>query len=116
MYPKFQQTFVYILYTMFSCHSFFDFVYILYTSVAYILYILYILVELHMLIQRFPRVITDMNALESEFEYQANPDDKFQAYFDTVNKLMHTDHNWHQISKEIGLYPGQPCFKHLTDF
>ena len=113
MYPKFQQTFVYILYTMFSCHSFFDFVYILYTSVAYILYIL---VELHMLIQRFPRVITDMNALESEFEYQANPDDKFQAYFDTVNKLMHTDHNWHQISKEIGLYPGQPCFKHLTDF
>ena len=85
----------------------------MYTSVAYILCILD---ELHMLIQRFPRVITDMNALESEFAYQANPDDKFQAYFDMVNKLMHTDHIWHQISKEIDLYPGQPRFKHFTDF
>ena len=34
-------------------------------------------------LQWFPRVITDMNTLESEFyEYQATPDDEFPAYFD----------------------------------
>ena len=34
-------------------------------------------------VQWFPRVITDMNTLESEFsEYQAIPDDEFPAYFD----------------------------------
>ena len=34
-------------------------------------------------LQWFPRVITDMNTLESEFsEYQAIPDDEFPAYFD----------------------------------
>ena len=35
--------------------------------------------EFHVLMQRFPRVITNMNALELEFlEYQATPDDEFQ--------------------------------------
>ena len=39
--------------------------------------------ELHLLMQRFSRVITDMNALKSEFrEYQATPDVEFPAYFD----------------------------------
>ena len=33
--------------------------------------------ELHVLMQKFPRVTTGMNALESEFlEYQATPDDE----------------------------------------
>ena len=42
-----------------------------------------------MLIQRFSRVITDMNVLESEFlEYHATPDDKFPAYFDKDDKPM----------------------------
>ena len=42
MYPTFQQTFVYILYTTFSWHNSFDFVYKMYTkacqNVVYILY------------------------------------------------------------------------------
>ena len=29
---------------------------------------------------------------------------------------MHIDHIWHQISKQIDLYSGQPCFKHLAEF
>ena len=49
--------------------------------------------------QRFPRVITNINALESEFlEYQTTPDDEFPAYFDEDNKLMGIDHILHQIS------------------
>ena len=52
--------------------------------------------KLHVLMQRFPRVITDMNALESEFlEYQATPDDGFPAYFDQDDKSMRIDHIWH---------------------
>ena len=39
--------------------------------------------ELHLLMQRFPRVIIDVNALESEFfEYQETTDDEFPTYFD----------------------------------
>ena len=49
--------------------------------------------------QRFPRVITDMNALESGYlEWQATSDDEFRAYFDEDDKPMRTDHIWHQIS------------------
>ena len=49
--------------------------------------------------QRFPRVITNINALESEFlEYQTTPDVEFLAYFDEDNKLRRIDHIWHQIS------------------
>ena len=52
--------------------------------------------ELHMLMQRPLRVITDMNALKSEFlEYQAATDDEFPVYFDEDDKLMRTDHIWH---------------------
>ena len=52
-----------------------------------------------MLMQRFPRVITNINALESEFlEYQTTPDVEFLAYFDEDNKLRRIDHIWHQIS------------------
>ena len=51
------------------------------------------------LMQRFPRVITNINALESEFlEYQTTPDVEFLAYFDEDNKLRRIDHIWHQIS------------------
>ena len=73
--------------------------------------------ELHVLMQRFRRVITDMNALESEIlQYQTTPEDKFLAYFDKDDKPMHTDYIWHQISKQIDLYFGKPCFKHLAEF
>ena len=49
--------------------------------------------KLHVLIQWLPMVITDTNALESEFlEYQATPDDEFPAYFDGDDKSMRTDH------------------------
>ena len=45
MYPTFQQTFVYILYKKFSCHSAFNFVYKMYANVCrnvvYILYTIY---------------------------------------------------------------------------
>ena len=52
-----------------------------------------------MLMQRFPRVIANINALESEFlEYQTTPDDEFPAYFDEDNKLIGIDHILHQIS------------------
>ena len=52
--------------------------------------------ELHVLMQRFPRVISDMNALD--------------------DKPMCTDHIWHEISKQMDLYSGKPCFKHLAEF
>ena len=69
------------------------------------------------LMQRFSRIITDINALESEFlEYQATPDDEFPAYFDEDDKSMRIDHIYHQISKQIDLYSGQPHFKHLAEF
>ena len=65
----------------------------------------------------FPRVITDMSALESEFlEYQATPDDEFWAYFDENDKPIHTDHMWHQISKQTDLYSSQASFQHLAEF
>ena len=39
--------------------------------------------KLHLLMQSFPKVIIDMNALKSESrEYQATPDVEFSAYFD----------------------------------
>ena len=51
--------------------------------------------ELHVLMQRFPRVITDINALESEFlEYQATPDDEFPAYFYKDDKSKRIDILW----------------------
>ena len=73
--------------------------------------------ELYVLMQRFSKVITEMNALESEFlVYHATPDDEFQAYFDEDDKPMHIDHIWHKISKQIDVYSGQLCFKHLEEF
>ena len=55
--------------------------------------------KLHVLRQRFPRVIADMNAIETEFlQYQATPDNEFPAYFKEDDKSMHTDYIWHQIS------------------
>ena len=56
------------------------------------------------LMQRFSRIKTDMNALESGFlEYQATPDDEFPVYFDEDDKPMRNDHICHQISKQIDL-------------
>ena len=76
-----------------------------------------VLDQLHMLKQRLPEVIIDMNALESEYlEYQAIPDDEFPAYFDEDDKSMRINHIWQQLSKQIGQYSGQPCFKHLAEF
>ena len=41
--------------------------------------------KLRVLIQSFPRVISDMNGLESEFlEYQATPDDELPVYFEEM--------------------------------
>ena len=55
--------------------------------------------ELHLLMQRFPRSIADMNALESQFpEYQETPDDESPAYFDKDDNLMRNDYIWHEIS------------------
>ena len=52
--------------------------------------------ELHVLMQRFPRVTTYRNALESEFlEYQATRYDEFPAYFDEDDKSLHIDLIWH---------------------
>ena len=60
--------------------------------------------ELHVLMQRFPSVITDIDAIQSEFfEHQATPDNKFPTYFEEnkpctlitfgtkyLNKLIYT--------------------------
>ena len=74
-----------------------------------------ILDELHMLMRKLLMVITDMNALESEFPaYQAITDDEFPVYFDEDDK--HIWHIWHQISKQIDLYSGRPRFKYLVEF
>ena len=73
--------------------------------------------ELHVLMQSFSKVITDMNALESEFlVYHATPDDAFPAYLDEDNKPIYTDYIRHKIFKQIDLYSGQPRFKHLAEF
>ena len=49
--------------------------------------------ELHVFMQRFPTVTTNMNVLESEFlEYEATPYDEFPGYFDEDDKLMCIDH------------------------
>ena len=69
------------------------------------------------LTQKFSKIITDINALESEFlEHQATPYDEFPAYFDEHDKRMCNDHICHQISKEIKLYYGQLHFKYLAEF
>ena len=69
------------------------------------------------LMQGFARIMTDMNALESEFlEYQATSDDEFPAYFDKDDKPIRIDYIDHQISKQIDLYSGQLHFKHLAEF
>ena len=48
--------------------------------------------RLYVLIQRFPRVTTDMNALESEFlDYQAPSYDEFPTYFDEDDKSLDND-------------------------
>ena len=59
------------------------------------------------LMQRFSRIITDINALESEFlEYQATPEDKCPAYFNEDDKRACIDRIYHQISEQIDLYSG----------
>ena len=73
--------------------------------------------ELHVLMRRSPRVITETNALESKFlEYQATSDDELPAHVDEDDRPMCIDHIWHHISKQIDLYSGQPRFKHLAEF
>ena len=55
--------------------------------------------KLHVLMQRFSRVITDINAIESEFrEFQITLDDGFRTYFDMDDKPLRIDHICHQIS------------------
>ena len=50
--------------------------------------------------QRFPGVITGMNALESKFlEYQTISNDESPAYFGEDDKTICTVPNWHQISE-----------------
>ena len=52
--------------------------------------------ELHVLMLRILRVITDINAPESEFlEYQVTTDDEFPVCFDEDDKPMRTDHIWY---------------------
>ena len=73
--------------------------------------------EMHVLMQRFPKVVTDMNALKSKsLEHQATTRDEFLAYFDENDNLMAIYDIWHQISKKIDLYSCQPRFKHLAEF
>ena len=71
--------------------------------------------ELQEIVQRFPKVITNTDALESEFlEYQATPDDELPAYFDDDGKPFRIDYVWNQISKITVAHTGQPRFKHLA--
>ena len=68
--------------------------------------------------QRFPRLITDINALESElfFEYQAPPDDEFPVYFNKDDKSCALITFGTKYLKQIDLYSGQPRFKYLAEF
>ena len=71
--------------------------------------------ELQEIVQRFPKVITNTDALESEFlEYQATPDDELPAYFDNDGKPFRIDYVWNQISKITVAHTGQPRFQHLA--
>ena len=73
--------------------------------------------EWDVLMQGLLRFIIEMNPLESEFlEYQATPDEKFSVYFGKDDKPIGTDHIWHQISKQVNLYSGQPRFKYFAEF
>ena len=54
--------------------------------------------------QRFSRVITSINALESEFlVFHATTDDAFPAYFDKYDKSRHINHIRYKITKGISL-------------
>ena len=71
--------------------------------------------ELQEIVQRFPKAITNTDALESEFlEYQATPDDELPAYFDNDGKPFRIDYVWNQISKITVAHTGQPRFQHLA--
>ena len=71
--------------------------------------------ELQEIVQRFPKVITNTDALESGFlEYQATPDDELPAYFDNDGKPFCIDCVWNQISKITVAHTGQPRFQHLA--
>ena len=70
------------------------------------------------LMQRFSRIITDINALESKFlEYQATPEDEFLLILtNDDDKRTCIDHICHQISKQSDLYSYQSHFKHIAEF
>ena len=71
--------------------------------------------ELQEIVQRFPKVITNIDALVSEFlEYQATPDDELPAYFDNDGKPFRIDYVWYQISKITVAHTGQHRFQHLA--
>ena len=70
---------------------------------------------LNVLMQRFSRFITDMNALEFP-EYQVTRDDEYPTYFDENDTPMGIDHIWYQISKQIDIYSSQLCLKYLAKF
>ena len=63
--------------------------------------------EFHVLIQWFPKAITDLNALELEFlEYLATPDHEFPVYFEETIKAhwpMHIYHIWHENYITFGI-------------
>ena len=50
--------------------------------------------------EKFPKVILDVNVIESKFlEYQAASDRELPSYFDEDGKPVRINLIWHQISQ-----------------
>ena len=56
--------------------------------------------DLQLIMERFPKVILDVNPLESKLlEYQAASDSEFPSYFDENGKPVRINLIWYQISQ-----------------
>lgn len=71
--------------------------------------------DLQVIVERFPKVILDVNALESKLlECQAASDSELPSYFDEYCKPIEIDLIWHQIYKLTKPQFNQPQFKNLS--
>ena len=71
--------------------------------------------NLQVIMEKFPKVILDVYALESKLlEYQAASDKGFSFYFDENGKPVRINLIWHQISQLTEPHSNQRQFKNLS--
>ena len=71
--------------------------------------------DLLVIMEKFSKVILDVNALESQLlEYQAVSDSELSSYFDENGKPVRINLIWHQISQLTKLHSNQSQFKNLS--